>query len=473
MALVVYNTRTRRKELFEPLEPGRAGMYVCGPTVYDHPHLGHARAAVAFDIIRRTLEAVGHRVTYVQNITDVDDKILARAAEENTGPWEIAERYTRSYEEQTRAIGVRPPTLTPKATGHITEMIDLIARLIEVDMAYAVAGGDVYFAVEKFATYGSLSGRSLDEMRAGERVEPDPRKRHPMDFALWKGAKDGQVSWPAPWGAGRPGWHIECSVMSMKYLGETFDIHGGGQDLVFPHHENEAAQSEAVTHRPLARYWLHNGFVTINHEKMSKSLKNFTLLSDVLAEHSAPAVRTLLAGAHYRSPLDMSPEILDEAGAVWQRFATFVRNASDAVGVGAADARVDEEWRARFLDAMQDDFHTPGAFALLHELISEANPMIESVESGADSDVLAGFLATFRACAGILGLDPVADWPESRATSAVAPLVEVLLKLRAEARGAKDFARADEIRNVLAAAGVVVEDRARGARWHLENPWRA
>ena len=473
MALVVYNTRTRRKELFEPLEPGRAGMYVCGPTVYDHPHLGHARAAVAFDIIRRTLEAVGHRVTYVQNITDVDDKILARAAEENTGPWEIAERYTRSYEEQTRAIGVRPPTLTPKATGHITEMIDLIARLIEVDMAYAVAGGDVYFAVEKFATYGSLSGRSLDEMRAGERVEPDPRKRHPMDFALWKGAKDGQVSWPAPWGAGRPGWHIECSVMSMKYLGETFDIHGGGQDLVFPHHENEAAQSEAVTHRPLARYWLHNGFVTLNHEKMSKSLKNFTLLSDVLAEHSAPAVRTLLAGAHYRSPLDMSPEILDEAGAVWQRFATFVRNASDAVGVGAADARVDEEWRARFLDAMQDDFHTPGAFALLHELISEANPMIESVESGADSDVLAGFLATFRACAGILGLDPVADWPESRATSAVAPLVEVLLKLRAEARGAKDFARADEIRNVLAAAGVVVEDRARGARWHLENPWRA
>ena len=456
MALSLYNTRTRSKQVFEPLVPGRAGLYVCGPTVYDDPHLGHARAAVAFDVIRRTMEALDYRVTYVRNITDVDDKIIQRAAEAGADPWEIAERFTRRYEDAMARIGVRAPSISPKATGHITDMIELIRKLIDAGYAYALDNGDVYFAVEKYAGYGSLSGRSLDDMRAGERVEPDPRKRHPMDFALWKAAKEWQVSWPAPWGAGRPGWHIECSAMSMKYLGESFDIHGGGEDLIFPHHENECAQSESITGAPLARYWLHNGFITTNEEKMSKSLHNFVTLHDVLERNS------LLASVHYRSPLEISPDVLAEARAVWDRFATFARNASEIDGDGA----VHESWRARFLDALSDDFNTPEAFAVLHELITEGNAFVDRADAkGAD------YLATFRACAAVLGLDPIGDWPEGPARTRVAPLVGYLLQLRQEARGAKDFARADQIRDTLAAAGVVVEDRPKGARWYLADPW--
>ena len=464
MTLKVYNTRTRSKEAFEPLVPGRAGIYVCGPTVYDHAHLGHARAAVAFDIVRRTMEALGYAVTFVQNITDVDDKIIERAAQENASPWEIAERYTRSYEADMARLGVRSPSLTPKATGHIPDMIALIQRLIDAGHAYAVEDGGVYFAVESLDGYGGLSGRSLEDMRAGERVEVDTRKRHPMDFALWKGAKEWQVHWPAPWGPGRPGWHIECSAMSMKYLGETFDIHGGGQDLIFPHHENEAAQSTAVTGEPLARYWLHNGFVTINEEKMSKSLKNYMLLADVLSEHPPPVVRLMLAAAHYRSPVDMSPDVLADARGAWDRFTTFARNAAEAVG--GSTGEVLEPWQERFLEALRDDFNTPQAFAVVHELLNEANPILE-----AGGDGLADHLATFRALTAVVGLDPIGDWPEGQARARVAPLVEHLLTLRAEARAAKDFARADAIRDVLTEAGIVVEDRPDRARWHVADPW--
>jgi cysteinyl-tRNA synthetase len=465
MTINLYDTRARRKVPFEPLVAGRAGIYVCGPTVYDEPHLGHARAAVAFDVVRRTLEAAGFAVRYVQNITDVDDKIIHRAAEEGAAPDEIAERYTRAYEDSMRRIGVRAPSLMPKATAHIGDMVELIQRLIDLGYAYALENGDVYFAVEKLPSYGSLSGRSLDDMRAGERVEPDPRKQNPMDFALWKAAKDGQISWPAPWGPGRPGWHIECSAMSMRYLGETFDIHGGGEDLVFPHHENECAQSEAVTGKPLARYWLHNGFITVNAEKMSKSLKNFVTVGDVLAQHPAPAVRTLLASVHYRSPLEISEDVLVEARAVWDRFATFARSAREQGADANAGAAADAEWRARFDAAMHDDFNTPEAFAVLHELINEGN-------TSKDAARVASLFATFRACAAVLGLDPVADWPEDARRAEFAPLVEFMLKLRQEARAAKDFARADEIRDVLHAGGVVVEDKPGGARWYLANPWR-
>jgi cysteinyl-tRNA synthetase len=465
MPLVVHNTRSRSKEPFEPITPGRVGMYVCGPTVYDEPHLGHARAAVAFDVIRRTLEYFGNHVTYVQNITDVDDKILNRAAEEGASPWEIADRYTRLYEDEMRRLGVRAPSIEPKATAQITEMEELIARLLEAGYAYTVEGGDVYFAVEKLPSYGALSGRSLEDMRAGERVEPDPRKHHPMDFALWKAAKEWQVSWPAPWGPGRPGWHIECSAMSMRYLGETFDIHGGGQDLLFPHHENECAQSEAVTGKPLARYWLHNGFVTINDEKMSKSLKNYVSVADVLADHSPPVVRTALVAPHYRSQIDLSPEVLADARAVWDRFAAFARNAREALGAGAGGS-VDQAWRARFVNAMEDDFNTPEAFAVLHELLGEANPLVD-----AGGDRLASLFATFRELTAVLGLDPVGDWPEGPARARLAPLVEFLLQLRQEARAQKDFRRADEIRDVLTRAGVVVEDRPNGARWYPADPW--
>jgi len=469
MPLVVYNSRTRTKEPFVPITPGRVGIYVCGPTVYDDPHVGHARAALAFDVIRRTLEALGNRVTYIQNITDVDDKILNRAAEEGSSPWEIAERYTRSYETQMRRLGVRAPSITPKATGHISDMIELIARLIDAGYAYPVDGGDVYFAVEKLASYGSLSGRSLEDMRAGERVEPDARKHHPMDFALWKGAKEWQVSWPAPWGAGRPGWHIECSAMSMKYLGESFDIHGGGQDLIFPHHENECAQSEAITGKPLARYWLHNGFVIINEEKMSKSLKNYVTVEDMLVDYPPPVVRTAIVSAHYRSQLDLSPDVLGDARAVWDRFAAFARNATWALGTDTPDAAPDPRWREPFISAMEDDFNTPAAFATLHELLSAGNTLIEK---DASSPLLASAFSTFRDLTGILGLDPIGDWPGSGLQERIAPLIEFLLDLREEARAAKDFARADSIREVLKKAGIVSEDQPTGhARWYLADPW--
>jgi cysteinyl-tRNA synthetase len=473
MGLAVYNTLTRRKEPFSPLVAGRAGMYVCGPTVYDHPHLGHARAAVSFDVIRRALEFLGYRVTYVRNITDVDDKIIARAAEEDRSPWEVAEEYTRAYDEQMSALGVRPPNIEPRATGHILDMIRLIERLVAAGNAYPV-DGDVYYAVESFPRYGVLSNRSLDDVRAGERVEPDPRKRNPLDFALWKAAKPGEPSWPSPWGEGRPGWHIECSAMSMKYLGETFDVHGGGQDLIFPHHENEIAQSEAATGQQFARVWLHNGFVTIEAEKMAKSLKNFVTVADVLAEYPAPAVRTLLAGAHYRSPIDFSHDALKDARGAWDRLATFGRNAGAVMASldpSPAPAQDTERWRAKFTAALSDDFNTPEALAVLFDLVSTGNPLIEALERNHDPEAareLASSLEAFDTMAQVLGLSPNRAWPRTdRGAAALGPLVEYLLELRDEARQAQDFARADAIRARLAAAGIVVEDRPGGARWRL------
>jgi cysteinyl-tRNA synthetase len=472
MTLHVYNTFTRRKEPFEPLEPGRVKIYVCGPTVYDLPHLGHARSAMAFDVIRRTFAALGYDVTYVMNITDVDDKIIQRANEEGRSPFAVSDEYTRAYQASMARLGILPPDITPRATGHIMEMLALVERLVESGAAYPVEGGDVYFSVRAFDRYGQLSNRSLDEMRAGERVEPDPRKRDPMDFALWKGAKPGEPAWPSPWGPGRPGWHLECSAMSMKYLGDTFDVHGGGQDLIFPHHENERAQSEAASHEPFVRYWLHNGFVTINEEKMSKSLKNFVSLDDVLAEYAAPAVRTLLVAAHYRSPIDFSPEGLDEATAMWQRLRTFARNATDALGDAGIGDAVDDDDKKAFLAALEDDFNTPDAFAILFDLVTRGNVAIEKLEANADDAArteLQRLVATFQYATGVLGLDPIAQWPAeaTAANDVVAPLVEYLLELREKARANKDFATADEVRLRLADAGVTVEDRPGGPRWRI------
>ena len=474
MSLLVHNTLTRRKEPFTPIAEGRVGIYVCGPTVYDHPHLGHARAAVAFDVIRRSFEYLGYRVTYVRNVTDVDDKIIARAKEEGRSPWEVAEEYTRVYDEQMTALGVRPPHISPRATGHIADMVRLIETLIERGVAYAVEG-DVYYAVEAFAGYGKLSNRSLDDMRAGERVDPDPKKRNPLDFALWKAAKPGEPSWPSPWGEGRPGWHIECSAMSSKYLGATFDVHGGGQDLIFPHHENEIAQSEAATGVDFARVWLHNGFVTIDAEKMAKSLKNFVTVADVLRDYPAPGVRTLLAGAHYRSPIDFSTQALDDGKASWERLATFGRNAVAALGAAVGsdvDAAIAEPWRAKFTAAIEDDFNTPEALAVLYDLVSTGNTLIETVERGGEAGAireLASLLDAFDAMAEVLGLSPNRDWPDGshKESEALGPLVEYLLELREQARKARDFAGADAIRDRLAAAGVVVEDRPGGPRWRL------
>ncbi|MBI4728296.1 MAG: cysteine--tRNA ligase [Acidobacteria bacterium] len=483
MSLALYNTLTRRKEPFEPIEPGHVRMYVCGPTVYDEPHLGHARAAIAFDVIRRTLEALGMRVTYVRNVTDVDDKIIARAAEGGRSPWEVAEENTRAYDDAMRALGVRPPTLAPRATGHISDMLRLIGVLVERGFAYT-AGGDVYFSVERSGGYGRLSNRTLEEMRAGERVEPDARKRHPMDFALWKAAKPGELSWPSEWGEGRPGWHIECSAMSMKYLGETFDIHGGGLDLIFPHHENEVAQSTGATGSGFARFWLHNGFVTVNREKMAKSLKNFVTVREMLGAWPAPALRYLLVSAHYRSPIDFSPEAVEDAAGAWRRLAGFARNAGAALAsAGAAvpgaapalgallpGARIGTsgteggEWRERFAAALEDDVGCPEAIAVLFDLVASANRMIERAESRASE--LAAALGAFRDLAAVLGLDPGA-WDAPRRGGSLAPAVELLLRVREEARAARDFARADEIRSALADSGIVVEDRPGGPRWYL------
>jgi cysteinyl-tRNA synthetase len=475
MGLVVQNTLTRRKEEFVPLEAGRVGMYVCGPTVYDHPHLGHARAAVAFDVIRRAFAFLGYRVTYVRNVTDVDDKIIARANEEGRTAWEVAEEYTRAYDEQMTALGVRPPDITPRATGHILDMIHLVTELIDRGAAYVV-DGDVYYSVESFPSYGKLSNRTPDDVRAGERVEPDPRKRNPLDFALWKAAKPGEPSWPSPWGHGRPGWHIECSAMSMKYLRATLDVHGGGQDLIFPHHENEIAQSEAATGATFARVWLHNGFVTIDAEKMAKSLKNFVTVRDVLADYPAPAVRMLLAGAHYRSPIDFSTSALDDGLAAWRRLETFGRNATavlEADGAGPpAERGLADPWRTKFTAAIEDDFNTPEALAVLFDLVSTANPSIEKLERSADPAALqelTAYLEAFDEMAQVLGVSPNRDWPDrsGRASEALGPLVEFLLELREEARKERNFARADAIRERLAAAGVVVEDRPGGPRWRL------
>lgn len=317
--LQVYNTLTGRKEKFTPLVPGQIGMYVCGVTVYDHCHIGHARGAIIFDVIRRYLEYRGFAVKYIRNITDIDDKIIKRAQEEGCTAKEIAQKYTVDYYQDMERLGVRQATFEPKATEHIEEIIALIRRLEERGYAYRVEGGDVYFDIRKFPAYGRLSKRSLDSMQAGARVEVDSRKKDPLDFVLWKSAKEGEPAWESPWGAGRPGWHIECSAMSIKHLGETFDIHGGGEDLIFPHHENEIAQSEAATGKPFVRYWLHNGFVNINQEKMSKSLKNFFTIKEVLARYSSETLRLFLLSTHYRSPVNFTTAGLDEAARALER----------------------------------------------------------------------------------------------------------------------------------------------------------
>ncbi|MFP5225493.1 MAG: cysteine--tRNA ligase [Actinomycetota bacterium] len=469
--LNLYDTSARSKRPFEPLNEGQVSMYVCGPTVYDEAHLGHARSAIAFDVIRRVLEAFGYQVRFVRNITDVDDKILNRAMERGELPEEIAERYARSYAQVLTRLGVKTPSLEPKATQHIADMQALIQSLLDSGAAYAVDGGDVYFRVDRHEQYGEISGRSLEEMRAGERVEPDPRKQHPMDFALWKGAKPGEVSWDAPWGAGRPGWHIECSAMSMRYLGETFDIHGGGADLVFPHHENEAAQSRALTGKPLANYWLHNGFVTLDAEKMSKSLHNYILVDQVLARYPAPAIRLLFVATHYRSQLEVNEATIGEAVEVWDKMATMARNAVRALGDESPKPISSGGRLDAFMKALSDDINTPAAMAEIHSMIAEANQLIDAVEKGEDPQALADSVGRFRAATAILGLDPIGDWPTDGAHAAVAPLVEYLLADRARARTDKDFARADQIRDALIAAGVIVEDRPNGARWHLASPW--
>ncbi|MGQ0523056.1 MAG: cysteine--tRNA ligase [Betaproteobacteria bacterium] len=479
--LRIYNTLTRDKQQFVPIAAGKVRMYVCGMTVYDYCHLGHARVMVVFGVVRRWLRTLGFAVTYVRNITDIDDKIIRRAQENNEPIDALTARFIAAMDEDNAALGVEKPDFEPRATQYVPGMLDLIRLLEQRGLAYRAGNGDVNYAVRKFAGYGKLSGKSLDELRAGERVEVDAAKHDPLDFALWKSAKEGEPYWESPWGRGRPGWHIECSAMSSALLGTHFDIHCGGQDLQFPHHENEIAQSEGAHQQPFVNYWMHNGFVRVDNEKMSKSLGNFFTVRDILAalarkyhgdrEKAAEVVRFFIIRAQYRSPLNYSDQHLDDAGQALTRLYTALR------GLDAAAKPIDwnNAYAARFRDAMNDDFNTPEAVAVLFELANEVN----RTRSGSDACVL-------KSLAGILGVlqrDPT-DFlqgrhvivPESgrleikggEASLKVefsSERIEELIANRSAARKAKNFAESDRIRKELLDAGVILEDTPQGTTW--------
>jgi len=464
VSLRLYDTRSRAVRPFSPLVQGKVGLYVCGPTVQAAPHVGHVRSAIAFDLLRRWLAESGYEVTLVRNVTDIDDKILRDADAQGVPFWQLAERQTRAFNRAYDALGVLPPTAEPRATGHVPEMLALIATLIENGYAYP-AGGDVYFDVRKLASYGELSHQSPDNLQSAEATTD--AKRDPLDFALWKGAKPGEPSWDTLWGPGRPGWHLECSAMVARYLGTEFDIHGGGLDLVFPHHENELAQSTAAGHG-FARWWVHNGLVTTAGEKMSKSVGNSTVVGELLDAGVRPQVlRYALGAAHYRSGLEWSDDVLIEATSAYARLETFVRNAEDlAAGVPAA-VLGDDPW-PQFAAALDDDLAVPRALAVLHGAVGRGNAAL------ADNDraAAAGWLDAVRRMLRVLGLDP-ALWPAA-GDSALQPVVDALvgvaLQARADARARKDYAAADAVRDALSAAGIVVEDTPAGARWRLAEP---
>lgn len=434
---------------FDTRDEGKVGMYVCGPTVQSEPHIGHGRYAVAFDVIRRYLIWRGFQVTYVSNITDVEDKIIVAAEEFGESVEELAVRMTERFADSFKRLGVLPPDIEPKATEHIPEMLDLIGRLIDRGLAY-VRDGDVYFSVKTLERYGRLSGRKPEELRAGYRIEVDEAKEDPLDFALWKAAKPGEPTWDSPWGPGRPGWHIECSAMASKYLGDDFDIHGGGLDLIFPHHENEVAQSEGASGQTFARYWLHNGMVNLGGEKMAKSTGKLVDLEEVLDTHGGRALRMLYVRAHYRSPIDYSPELLREAEDSLDRLDRF----RERVSPGEPDRDAIEKFTA----VMDDDFGTSQAVSLMFDLIREGNRVLDQ---GDDASALAGAVETI---VGVLGLDDAEEAPKEAASLSDSE-IEALVAEREKARAGKDFARADEIRDRLVAAGVAIEDGPDGTRW--------
>jgi len=433
---------------FEPRDEGRVGMYVCGPTVQAEPHVGHGRYAVAFDVIRRYLVWRGFDVTYVSNITDVEDKIIAAAAESGEPMDQLAMKMSKRFDDAFRALGVLPPDVEPKATEHIPEMLELIRRLIDRGLAY-VRDGDVYFSVRTLEPYGKLSGRKPDELRSGYRIDVDESKEDPLDFALWKAAKPGEPSWESPWGPGRPGWHIECSAMAEKYLGTGFDIHGGGLDLVFPHHENEVAQSEGASGETFARYWLHNGMVNLDGEKMAKSTGNIVDLASVIDGHGGRPLRMLYARAHYRSPIEYSDELLADAEESLDRLDRF----RDRVVMGDPDPEALE----KFIEVMDDDFGTPQAVGLMFDLIREGNRL---VDNGGNAAAIAGAVEVI---VGVLGLDDASRGPLSSLIDDVE--VERLLADRNRARDERRFDEADRIRDDLARAGIVIEDGPDGTRW--------
>jgi cysteinyl-tRNA synthetase len=467
MPLRLYDTRARAVRPFQPLRPPAVTAYVCGPTVQAPPHVGHLRSAVAFDLLARWLCVRGCEVVLARNVTDIDDKILKVAAASGRPWWAVAEQNNRLFEAAYATVGVQPPTVAPRATGHIPEMIELIGRLVAAGHAYP-AGGDVYFDVRSFPAYGQLSGQRIDAMAV---TEPGPAKRDPLDFAVWKGRKPAEPSWPTPWGDGRPGWHLECSAMSTHYLGGSFDLHGGGLDLLFPHHENELAQSAAAGDG-FARYWVHNGLVSVGAAKMSKSLGNAGAIEDTLRRFRPVALRYALGAAHYRSEITWSDEVVAEADAAYRRIEAFVRRAVERFGADAARVTgsppADGGWTA-FAAAMDDDLAVPRALGVVHETVRDGNAALD----GGDDAAGRAALGAGRRMLLALGLDPLEQWPAAsgdgggRYAEAVGALVAVLLDARAAARSRRDFAEADRLRAALQQAGVVVEDRPDGTGWYL------
>ncbi|WP_444685243.1 cysteine--tRNA ligase [Alkalicoccus luteus] len=463
MAIQLYNTLSRKKETFEPIEPGKIKMYVCGPTVYNYIHIGNARPAVVFDMVRRYFEYRGYEVQYVSNFTDVDDKIIKAAEEIGGDVMEIAERFIDAYHEDTAALGVKKADLHPRVTDTMDDIITFIHKLVEKGYAYE-SQGDVYFRTRRFDGYGKLSHQSIDDLQAGARVDVGDKKEDPLDFVLWKTAKPGEISWSSPWGEGRPGWHIECSAMVKKYLGDTIDIHAGGQDLSFPHHENEIAQSEALNEKPMANYWIHNGYINIDNEKMSKSLGNFILVHDIIRTFDPEVVRFFIVNAHYRSPINFSDEQLHTAAASLERIKTTYQNVQHrldtAVDLGLQTEkweRVIAEHESRFTEAMDDDLNSANAVAVLFDLVRQANLYLQ--EKQTDTSVLKAFLQQFDDMGYVLGMQL------GTAEELLDEEVEALIAEREQARDDRDFARADEIRDELKEKHILLEDTPQGTRW--------
>lgn len=480
MSLRVYNTLKGKKEAFVPIEPGQVKMYVCGVTVYDYCHIGHARANIVFDIIYRYLQYAGFQVTYVRNYTDVDDKIIKRANERGISSKELAEEFIHAFDEDMATLGLALPTHQPRATDYISQIIEICQQLIDKGLAYQAAG-DVYYSVNKFPGYLKLSKRTMDEMQAGARIAPGEQKHDPMDFVLWKTAKPHEPSWPSPWGPGRPGWHIECSAMSSSLLGDSFDIHGGGRDLIFPHHENEIAQSEGASGKTFANYWLHNGFVNINHEKMSKSLGNFFTIRDILKRYNPEVLRFFILSAHYRSPIDFSDQNLIEAEAGLSRFyeALFVGDEAIFDAEGGQPGNEAAELEAAFRAAMDDDFNSALAIGHLFEAVRTINRLIAIKKFRKKPELVASvsaLLIRVRALGEVLGIlqtDP-AQWLNQQKMAGLQDLgislaeIDQAIAKRLEARQSKNFERSDEIRNELDARGILLLDTATGTNWKLK-----
>jgi cysteinyl-tRNA synthetase len=478
MPVHVYNTLTRRKEPLEPIEPGKVNIYTCGPTVYNFIHIGNARAFVMFDVVRRYLQYRGYRVKYVQNLTDVDDKIINRAKEEGVSASEVAEKYIRYYFEDADSLGIQRADYHPRATDFIPEMVSLIEKLLEKGFAYRV-NGDIFFEIAKFKDYGQLSHQNLEELMEGVRIEVDPRLRHPLDFALWKSAKPGEPSWDSPWGKGRPGWHIECSVMSSKYLGEDFDIHCGGHDLIFPHHENEIAQSRAATGKGFARVWLHNGYLNIGGQKMSKSLGNITLVRELLKTTDPEAIRHFLLSAHYRRPLDFNEDSFAESESALKRIYTALdkaerqsrllekKTAKPAASPEASLEDMRKNLVAEVEEAMDDDFNTPKALAAFFNMVRDLNKILDGPDAWkCSSDELRSLAKETRTLGAVLGL--FQRTASGADTDLTAKLLDMFILLRAEARARKDFALADTIRARLADLGIALEDTPDGTFWRMK-----